>query len=133
MKNPKKLLCFLFLNCFVITILHAQATNPATGENGSGSGGSVSYTVDQVTYSSLSGTNGTLAKGIQRPFEISVITAIKSAEGINLECVVCPNPTRARIKLVVRAKDLNDLRFQLYDLNGVLFQEKKLKPTKLKY
>lgn len=93
MKHTKNFLCFLLLIGFSITILHAQATIPATGGNAAGSGGSVSYTVGQITCNFLSGTNGTIAQGVQQPYEISVVTAIETAREISLECTVYPNPT----------------------------------------
>jgi hypothetical protein len=106
--------------------IQAQNTIPASGGNAIGSGGSVSYTVGQISYSTLAGSNGKVSQGVQQPYEISVITATKNTEEINLECIVYPNPTRGIVKLVIRTKDFKDLRFQLYDLNGVLLQDKKV-------
>ena len=126
MKHIKSLICLLLLGGFGFSILHAQATIPASGGNASGSSGSVSYTVGQVLYNTISGTNGTVAQGVQQPYEISVITAIKNAEEINLQCIVYPNPTRGIVKLVIRTKDFDNLRFQLYDLNGIRIQDKKI-------
>ena len=106
--------------------IRAQNAIPASGGNATGSSGSVSYTVGQVLYNTISGTNGTVAQGVQQPYEISVITAIKNAEEINLQCIVYPNPTRGIVKLVIRTKDFDNLRFQLYDLNGIRIQDKKI-------
>ena len=49
-----------------------------------------------------------------------------SAQEINLQCIVYPNPTRGIVKLVIRTKDFDNLRFQLYDLNGIRIQDKKI-------
>ena len=38
--------------------LHAQESVPATGGDGSGSGGSTSYTIGQVVYTTNTGGNG---------------------------------------------------------------------------
>jgi len=126
MKHTKNFLCFLLLSGFGTTILQAQATIPASGGNATGSGGTVSYTVGQIQYNTYSGTNGTVAQGVQQPYEISVVTAIKNTGEITLECIVFPNPTKGEVKLVVRTKEFENLRFQLYDLNGVRIQDKKI-------
>ena len=120
--------CYLVIICCcgLSATLKAQGTIPATGGNASGSGGSVSYTVGQVLYNTLAGINGTEAQGVQQPYEISVVTAIKNTEEINLECSVYPNPTSGLAKLVFKSPDYENLRFQLYDINGVLLLDKKV-------
>jgi hypothetical protein len=44
---------------------YAQQVQPASGSEASGSGGSVSYTLGQAFYTSLTGPNGMLDQGIQ--------------------------------------------------------------------
>lgn len=124
MKHTKSIICFILLSGFCISFLHAQSAIPASGGNASGSGGSASYSVGQVLYYTISGTNGTVAQGVQQPYEISLITAIKNTEEINLRCIVYPNPTTRILKLVIRTKDFTDLRFQLYNMNGLRIQDK---------
>jgi hypothetical protein len=125
MNHIKSLVCLLLLSSLVTPIL-AQNTVPATGGNATGSAGSVSYTVGQIAFSPLSGTNGTVTQGVQQPFEISVVTAIKNTEEINLECLVYPNPTSGLTKLVFKSSDYENMRFQLFDINGVLLLDKKV-------
>jgi hypothetical protein len=125
MKQISKLLITLFLIGYGLTI-QAQNTIPATGGNATGAGGTVSYSVGQVTCNTLSGTNGTVAQGIQQPYEISAATAVENTGGINLEYAVYPNPTRGLIKLIIEPFDLKNLRFQLYDISGELLQDKKI-------
>ena len=126
MKRTKILLCFLFLISFSITALQAQSVNSTSGGNATGSGGSVSYTVGQIAYSSLSGSNGKVTQGVQQPYEISVVTTNANTKGINLECTVYPNPTKGLVKLIVETFDHENIRFRLYDINGVLLQDKKV-------
>jgi hypothetical protein len=127
MKYAKNYLCLiiLILSGFGITI-KAQNTIPATGGNATGNGGSVSYTVGQIAYSTFIGANGTAAQGVQQPYEISVVTAIENISAISLECTVYPNPTRGLIKLIVESLDHENMKFRLYDINGVLLQDKKV-------
>jgi hypothetical protein len=124
----KKIECFIvFLFCCGFCIpLQGQETIPATGGNSSGSGGSVSYTVGQIVYSTFSGTNGTVVQGVQQPYEISVVTAIRNTEDINLKCLIYPNPTTGLTKLVFESHDFNKMIFRLYDINGILLQDKKV-------
>jgi hypothetical protein len=124
----KKIGCFLVILCYCgfCTTLHGQATIAATGGNATGSGGSVSYTIGQILYNTFSGTNGTVAQGVQQPYEISVVTAVVNTEGITLEYIVYPNPTSGSIKLMIKPFDHENWRFKLYDLNSILLQDKKI-------
>jgi len=116
-------LLLLFGFCIAVK---AQNAIPATGGNAIGSGGTISYTVGQVVTNTLSGSNGTLLQGVQQPYEISVVTAIKNTEAINLKYFVYPNPTSGITKLVFESPDYANLRYQLLDINGKLLQDKKV-------
>jgi hypothetical protein len=126
MKQQRKILSIFLLLGFCIATMQGQQTIPATGGNASGSGGSVSYTVGQILSSSISGSNGTVVQGVQQPYEISVVTALRNTEDISLKCLVYPNPTGGLTKLVVESPDFENLRFRLYDINGVLLQDEKI-------
>ncbi|RLD56213.1 MAG: T9SS C-terminal target domain-containing protein, partial [Bacteroidetes bacterium] len=77
------IVALLFLG---LSNLQAQEVIPATGGEASGSGGSASYTVGQVVYTTNTGTNGnSVSQGVQQPYEISVVTGIAEAKDINLE------------------------------------------------
>jgi len=103
----------------------AQTSTNAAGGNASGSGGSVSYSVGQVVYTTNTGTIGSVAHGVQQPYEISVETGIEVTE-INLSVTAYPNPTRDFLQLRVEYQDFKDLSYQLYDMNGKLLQTKEL-------
>jgi hypothetical protein len=45
--------------------LYSQNSTLSSGGQATGTGGSVSYSVGQIAYSSLSGTNGSLIQGVQ--------------------------------------------------------------------
>ena len=124
----KKFEYFLVILCCYgfFTPLQGQETIPVTGGNASGSGGSVSYTVGQILYNTISGTSGSVAHGIQQPYEISIVTAVENTEEVTLEYSVYPNPTRGLIKLIIKPFDHDNWRFRLYDLNSILLQDKKI-------
>jgi hypothetical protein len=97
-----------------------------TGGTATGTGGSATYTAGQIVYSTISGTNGYIIQGVQQPYEISVVTAIENAEDITLESILYPNPTEGSIKLVIKSFEDENMRFRLYDTNGLLLHDKKI-------
>ena len=109
-----------------LTVVQAQESATATGGNASGSGGSLSYSVGQVVYQTYSGTNGSVAQGVQQPFEISVVTGIDDAKGIRLMISAYPNPTTDNLTLKVESFELPNLHFQMFDMNGKLLQNEKI-------
>jgi hypothetical protein len=126
MQYKKFTLSALILLGFGLTGIQAQQAVTVTGGEASGSGGSTSYSVGQVVYSTHTGTNGSVAQGVQQPFEISVVSAIEEAKGITLECSVYPNPATDILTLKVENVDLSTLTFQLYDMQGKLLESKKV-------
>jgi hypothetical protein len=110
-------------------MVQGQQTIPAAGGNANSSGGSVSYTVGQILYNTITGSTGTVVQGVQQPYEISVVTAIRNNEDIILKCSLYPNPTEGITKLVLESADFGKLRFKLFDLNGELLQDKKIESS----
>ncbi|MFV0269595.1 MAG: T9SS type A sorting domain-containing protein [Draconibacterium sp.] len=111
---------------FSLSTATAQTSVNATGGDASGSGGSASYSVGQVVYTTNTGTSGSVAQGIQQPYEISVVTAIEEVTGIHLSVSAYPNPTTDYLQLKVESDKLKDLSFQLYNMNGKLLQSERI-------
>ena len=114
---------------FSLSTVQAQESVNATGGDASGSGGSAGYSVGQVVYTTNTGTTGSVAQGVQQPFEISVVTGLEAAKGINLMVSAYPNPTTDYLTLEVNAFELSTLNFQLYDMQGRLLQSDKITRT----
>lgn len=126
-KNLK--LSAVFLLFIGIQALKAQDAIPASGGNASGSGGSVSFTVGQVVYTTNSGTNGSVVQGIQQPYEISVVTGLETASGITLKYSVYPNPTIDLLNLKIDAPtshSLQSMSYELLDMNSKLLEYRKV-------
>ena len=104
---------------------HAQQAITATGGDASGSGGTVSYSVGQIVYTTSTGTTGSVAQGVQQPYEISIVLGIDN-HYINLELTAYPNPTTNFLTLNVGNAELSTLNFQLYDINGRLIESRKI-------
>lgn len=126
MRHKNLKLSALLLLSLGLTELHAQESISATGGNASGSGGSVNYSVGQVVYTINTGTNGSVAQGVQQPYEISVSTGLDETNGINLSISAYPNPTVGFLNLKVENYDNTNLWYQLFDMNGKLLETKKL-------
>lgn len=126
MRHKRLKLSAVILLGLGLTGLQAQESVNATGGNASGSGGSASYSVGQVAYQTHTGTNGSVAEGVQQPYEISVVIGLEEAKGISLTVTAYPNPTTDYITLEVKEFELSNLHFQLYDMNGKLLQSEKI-------
>jgi len=125
----KKILSFLFFLLFLLSVggvrLRAQGAVPATGGNASGSGGTVNYSVGQVVYTTNTGSsNGTVAHGVQQPFEISVVTGLEETKCINLAVSAYPNPTTDYLTLSVDNFETSNLSYHLFDISGKLLETK---------
>jgi hypothetical protein len=123
--NIKKIILTLAMTHVVINILAQEAISTA-GNIASGSGGSVSYTVGQVFYATNTGTSGSVAQGVQQPFEISVVTYIEDTNRISLDCMAFPNPTTDYLILKIDDKLQMQYVAFLYDINGKLIENKKI-------
>ena len=118
---------YIILLGFAIPLFtNAQEAETAAGGNITGSSGSVSYTLGQMDYTSIIGSAGIITQGVQQPFDILVVNDIKEAKDIYLKCSVFPNPANEFINLRIESYNIENLSFQLYDINGKLLENKKI-------
>ncbi len=120
----KKQLLILSLFTFATTIVFAQDDVPTAGGDATGAGGSSAYSVGQVVYTSVSGT-GSVNQGVQQPYVI-IATGINNQPDINVTMSVYPNPSITSITLNVGKQDLQNLSFQLFDVQGKLVAAAKI-------
>jgi hypothetical protein len=123
-------LCAILLLGLGLTGLQAQERVNATGGNASGSGGSASYSVGQVVYTTNTGTSGSVAQGVQQAYEISVVSGLEQAKGINLSFTAYPNPAIDYLTLSINEFDVSNLSYQLYDMHGILLQNERISGNK---
>ena len=107
-------------------MVFAQSEITTSGGEASGSGGKVSYSVGQVAYQSYSSSIGTISEGIQQAYEIFVVTGIENTEISLVQVSAYPNPVTDYLKLSVEMESVEDLSFQLFDMQGKLLQSQKL-------
>lgn len=122
MKIKKLLIATLLLGAFQA---QAQEVAATSGGNASGTNGNVSYTVGQLVYTTNTGTTGSVAQGVQQPFEIQTVLGAENFN-INLQLAVYPNPTTNWLQLEVRNTDFANLSYQLFDLNGRMILNEKI-------
>jgi hypothetical protein len=105
--------------------MQAQSAVSASGGNGSGSGGSVAYTIGQVTYTNFGGEGGSVSLGVQQP---NLFLSVGTNEAdITLAASVFPNPANSSTSLQLEGKNASTvedgLTYSLFDINGKLLQK----------
>lgn len=121
--NIKKLLVTSLL--LGLTQVNAQEAVVTSGGNASGTNGNVSYSVGQIVYTTNTGATGSLAQGVQQPFEIQTVLGAENFN-INLQLAVYPNPTTNWLQLEVKNTEFTNLSYQLFDLNGRMILNQKI-------
>jgi hypothetical protein len=116
----------LTITILFITGVNAQETVTASGGDASGSGGTISYSIGQTLYTIHLGSEGSVAHGVQQPYEISIISGIDGTEGVLLTLIAYPNPTRDVLTLKVENYKSENLTYRVFDLNGKLLEISKL-------
>ena len=122
-RSKRVLTAIMLLGLGGLTSLQAQEAVSTAGGEADGSGGTVSYTVGQVVYTTEQGTNGnSIAQGVQQAFEISVVIGIPEAKGISLNVSAYPNPTTDFITVKVENYETTNLEYRVFCTNGKLLQ-----------
>lgn len=91
------------------------SVNTAGGEV-KNSSGSVSYSIGQVAYTSVSNSNGSVSQGVQQAFEISTLSLEENK--FNFTMNAFPNPTTENLNLRVGNYKQEKLAYKLIDLEG---------------
>ena len=131
MRHKKLQLCAILLLGLGLTGLQAQQSVNTAGGNAVGNGGSASYSLGQSGFRTHAGTNGSVAEGVQQPYEISIVTAIEGTEEISLSVSIYPNPTADFLTLsmydeVSASNDFSKYSYQLLGMNGKLLRDTRI-------
>lgn len=106
-----------------------QEVIPAAGNDAYGNGGSASYSVGQLVYNTYNASEGSLAEGVQQPYEVSIIIGIKETNKDYLVYTLFPNPTSEHLQLEIPVEKVNRITYWLYNMEGKLLQNEKLRNT----
>lgn len=116
-RNPRTfLILFLFTFSFMAKA-YSQQNIVATGGKGTGAGGTSSYSVGQIADLQLKGSGGSGQEGVQQPYEIATLGTDEFKE-INLTMTAYPNPTVDVLNLSITNDKLDNLAYDLWDING---------------
>ena len=119
-------LCVILLLGLGLSALKAQEAIPSSGGKAIGTAGTVSYSIGQLVYTTVDGTNGSVSQGVQQPYEISVITSTVESESLNLNLSVSPNPAPDVLILKIDGTVSKSYTASLFDMNGKLMVKKQI-------
>jgi hypothetical protein len=110
----KKITFLLILNLF-FNLNFAQKSIVVSGGKASGITGTASFSVGQISYKNPIGN--VVSVGVQQPYEIQTL-GNSNFTNIVLEIITYPNPTTDELHLKIIDVDLQEIIYQLYDING---------------
>ena len=115
-KNKSRPILLLTAGMFLAGLAKAQESTNASGGDAIGSGGTASYSVGQVVYTTNTGSAGSLEQGVQHAYEIFTV-GIKETE-LNISLTAFPNPTTDNLTLQVSDYKNDKLSYHLFDMQG---------------
>jgi len=124
-----KLITIISMVFILITfprISHSQNSVVSSGNDISGNGETVSYSVGQIAFNTYSGINGSVAQGVQQAYEIFILTGTDDIRSISLNFIAYPNPTTDFLNLKIENFTAEKLFYQLFDMNGRLLINRKI-------
>jgi hypothetical protein len=101
---------------FCSVALHAQESVNTSGGNANGIGGTVSYSIGQVAFTTISNNNGSVAQGVQQAYEIFTIGI--NEDSTNIQLSTYPNPISDFVVLQVEGLPNQKMNYILLDANG---------------
>jgi hypothetical protein len=107
----------LFLMISVLTNSYAQENSVTAGGDASGKGGSVSFSVGQVFYTTVTAVAGSVSQGVQQAYELNL-----PPDTIDININIYPNPTVDNVTLKIDSYLGRNLTYQLVDMVGKLCQ-----------
>lgn len=114
----------LFFGVFASKTQAQQSVN-TSGGNATGTGGTVSFSIGQIDYTSTTGFGASSNQGAQQSFEIFIL-GTENFPNINLTMMVYPNPTTSMVNLKVDDFALDNLAYTLYDMQGRQIESRKI-------
>jgi hypothetical protein len=110
------LLNLLFCTCFV----NAQKAVTSGGANTVSMSGNMSFVVGQVDYINT-GNNATLSQGVLQVYNRFPINYVFNVDNTST-IQAWPNPVRNNLFIQIDGKTINDISYQVFDLNGHLIE-----------
>ena len=115
----KQLITFSYILTGIVS--YGQTSVVTSGGFVSNNSGSISYSIGQVAYQSVSNTSGSVSQGVQHAFEISTLSLEENKFNFTLNAF--PNPTTENLNLRVGNYKQEKLAYKLIDLEGKVISE----------
>ncbi len=121
---------YLFLTAFIVAsnFAHAQESVNAIGGLDTGTGGTVSFSVGQMVYTTDTKESGSMVQGIQRPYRITTTDIKRVNDDISFKAY--PNPSSDDLFLEMNAYRSEKLVYHLYDMQGKLIMTNSIEAPK---
>jgi hypothetical protein len=121
---------YLFLTAFIVASNFAQAQESVNSIGGVdvGTGGTVSFSVGQMVYTTDTKESGSMVQGIQRPYRITTTDIRKVNDDISFKAY--PNPSSDDLFLEMNAYRSEKLVYHLYDMQGKLIMTNPIESPK---
>lgn len=116
----------LLVLLFYITTGKAQYAITSGGKSTDNSSGEISYTVGQLAFETTKNSQGSIAAGVQQPFEISTVLSNPDFSELNIKLMAYPNPAVNNITLNIKDGNKHNLYCQIIDINGKLLLDTKI-------
>ena len=109
-------LIILALLCTTPLFSNAQESVNAAGGDQNSTSGSISFTIGQIDYVSVSNNDHTLTLGVQQPYEIFVLSI--SPFVLDFTISAFPNPTNQFLNVHILGFSEQRLTYKIHDLSG---------------
>jgi hypothetical protein len=106
-------------------LVQSQESLAISAGEASGSGGTSSYTLGQVFYTTTNTSTGSVGQGVQQSFELFTLSNPQLTT-VNLEAVIYPNPSSDYVVLNITDTALTDLSYVLVDIRGQVISNQKI-------
>ncbi|WP_397446922.1 T9SS type A sorting domain-containing protein [Polaribacter sp. R77954] len=97
--------------------LHSQTAITSSGGIATGGGGTATYSIGQLVYTTNSYNSGSIAQGVQQAFEFQVFSN-SDIPSTNLTLLTYPNPTSDNLVLKMSDTPQDELEYTLFDIQG---------------
>ncbi|MEX2485769.1 MAG: T9SS type A sorting domain-containing protein [Brumimicrobium sp.] len=117
----------VFITVITFLALHSNAQKAIVSSGGdiSDTDGSVSYTIGQIDYQYISGSNGNITEGVQQ-IEVDSITGLDENQ-TDIVLNAYPNPAHDRVVIETDAPSgMENVSYNMYDNQGRLVKEGKI-------
>lgn len=119
----KKILTACML--FAVILTYAQKSVVTTGGEASGSGGTASYSVGQISYRNVLGSSFSDSQGVQHGYKITELAEKQILPGTDSVITIYPNPTDDLLNIHIGTME-KGLSYELLSVAGALLTGGKL-------